>query len=982
MRTPLDTEKDDSITSLLSDDEARKWLKLGNKILNESENSSELSRAYFDSSARFPSTDSFEYIESWVAQGLELDKLSKEAAIAFFQSTPEFLENGKMVQIRQWASFAIQILDTGKARDKAAVSYFKSSSESHRFLSLILFKEWKETGLLIAKRSANLASLFFEIWPSEFNSLYRTEIKGILGLVARIVKKSPKMGLEFYQKSPEVLLKLNPNIREEVIKTALRLSSERPGRIMVSFYDITSSLAPFSYPVQEKVIKIEYAIGELSVEASLAYFKNLKYLLSEIPELFLNDWVQTGICLLKHQKNEGIEYFSICTRTSREELIKWKEAVILEDIQKPLTIFAKALAGSDIKIKSTQELEASKEFPGKNQKKRDDASIFLLPHIAEENSREANFRLYKVSTAHHTGCVEFGTYAPPYQLIRRMLKSFPQKELATDIFFLVEDGRIDYNLRQEYKGLAKDIDLALANIMKRREFPTGDPLLEALEILLRFSVGFLHEEDISPEMSSFYFFLKDTLAGFYEEAQHVWDSFLTSVAIYRTLLPLTKTVSYQSVNPLPFWDRPDLDDIPGSNIVVNLPDEITSADEENGSAEMLFSKEELQELLKNLKDPIKLKQLEDQVASDGLYLTDLEGFELEDLVNDPDPEAYEKTILESPLPAARSGGKGPFYYDEWDHLQGTYRRRWCCLREEIVTPLESDRFMEIYENYSDLIQKVKKQFQEIRPQIFEVLHRVDWGDEIDLTELIQGVVDRKLGDDPTEKIFSRKEKRIRRISTLILLDMSASTDEEIDECEGQDGKQHPMADDQGPSTLKESQKQKKIIDIEIESLVVMAEALNALDDEYGIYGFSGQGRDKVEFYTVKDFTEPYSEDMKNRICGISPKQSTRMGTAIRHATQKLRSVETDLRLMIVLSDGYPQDMDYGEDRGSNEYALNDTMMALSEAKKEGIRPFCLTVDQAGNDYLRKMCDPNSYLIINDINSLPEILPKVVESLMG
>jgi nitric oxide reductase NorD protein len=106
-----------------------------------------------------------------------------------------------------------------------------------------------------------------------------------------------------------------------------------------------------------------------------------------------------------------------------------------------------------------------------------------------------------------------------------------------------------------------------------------------------------------------------------------------------------------------------------------------------------------------------------------------------------------------------------------------------------------------------------------------------------------------------------------------------------------------------------------------------------------------------------------------------------MGPAIRHATEKLRSIESDLRLMILLSDGFPQDSDYGEDRASREYGLHDTRMALMEARKLGIRPFCLTVDQAGNDYLRKMCDPTSYLVIEDIHSLPEVLPKVVESLM-
>jgi len=107
-----------------------------------------------------------------------------------------------------------------------------------------------------------------------------------------------------------------------------------------------------------------------------------------------------------------------------------------------------------------------------------------------------------------------------------------------------------------------------------------------------------------------------------------------------------------------------------------------------------------------------------------------------------------------------------------------------------------------------------------------------------------------------------------------------------------------------------------------------------------------------------------------------------MGPAIRHATNRLRETDSDHQLLIMLSDGYPQDMNYGEDRTSQTYALHDTRMALVEARRSGIRPFCITVDQCGDDYLRKMIDPSGYLVIKDIYSLPAVLPRVVESLMG
>ena len=208
------------------------------------------------------------------------------------------------------------------------------------------------------------------------------------------------------------------------------------------------------------------------------------------------------------------------------------------------------------------------------------------------------------------------------------------------------------------------------------------------------------------------------------------------------------------------------------------------------------------------------------------------------------------------------------------------------------------------------------------------------------------------------------------VSTLLLMDMSASTGEDASSLSESDAAMKDREDGD-----------KRVIDIEIESLVVVIEALNALDDDYAVYGFSGQGKDKVDFYRIKDFQDAYSDELKLRISGIEPKQSTRMGTAIRHAYSKLRNVASDHRLLILLSDGFPQDLDYGEDRKTREYGLNDTMMALIEAAKEGIKTFCITIDQAGNDYLRKMCNPGNYLVIKDIYSLPEILPKVVESLM-
>ena len=103
-----------------------------------------------------------------------------------------------------------------------------------------------------------------------------------------------------------------------------------------------------------------------------------------------------------------------------------------------------------------------------------------------------------------------------------------------------------------------------------------------------------------------------------------------------------------------------------------------------------------------------------------------------------------------------------------------------------------------------------------------------------------------------------------------------------------------------------------------------------------------------------------------------------MGTALRHALVKMANVTARSKHVFLLSDGFPQDFDYGSDRRSNTYGIQDTMMALQECQAAGITPFCITVDKTGHDYLRQMCETSRYLVIEDVSSLPTELPKIYE----
>jgi nitric oxide reductase activation protein len=261
--------------------------------------------------------------------------------------------------------------------------------------------------------------------------------------------------------------------------------------------------------------------------------------------------------------------------------------------------------------------------------------------------------------------------------------------------------------------------------------------------------------------------------------------------------------------------------------------------------------------------------------------------------------------------------------------------------------------------------------------MFRKIKRLLDGEELDIDSVIEYAVERRAGVTPNDKIYWRRNKIERDVSVAFLLDMSASTDEEIAKHERK-GQTDDFDDDPRRYfswwMARRAQElltpPKRIIDLEKESIVLLIKALETIGDKYGIYGFSGYGRDNVEFYVVKDLEEAFNEHTKKRIDKIAPVRSTRMGPAIRHATYKLEQQDSKVKILFLVSDGRPQDHGYGRDRTEKEYAIHDTHMALVESKRKGMVPFCLTVDRYGHDYLKQMCGDLGYAVVPDIESLP------------
>lgn len=964
--------------AVLSEKDVIRWVSMGKKISRSFPEAGELVQRYFDSSAPFFCEQGFDHLKDWVNAGIRIGKLSTGCAVDFFAATPEFLENARFPQINQLASDAVRIFDFDHADGKTVSAFLKTSGNVLRFLTPRVYKIWRETGCLLLRQSGKTASRYFSLEPEGLDRLYLSEITKIFKITGIASTASHQQAVDFYQSAPGLIRRINPNLRDAVLEKIIDLSSGKPGDIINTFDDIVLSLTLFSNPVQETIVRLDNHLIEISTVACRAYYRHIRTVLSVIPVFFLGNWVEKGVSLLRDNPDDGLAFFRLKAPAAAAELEKWGSAAFLENNREMLSVFCHALCGEKIRVRSTDELNPADKNRLGLKADENGFTFYLAPYVAEENNAEANLAFYKVAAALKAGYLEFGTLSPEFAGIWSFLESFPDKELALEIFHLLEDGRIFRNLRKHYPGLAPEIDRVIGKSMFNRPV-TRDGLLDtALEWLLRLCLEYPVDVKAPEPLASAGMFLQEQVSDFHLHAENVLASYKKTALIYDTLSVFSRRKTPKAIVTfsLPMNGLPD--GPAGDGLEDVVPDRIVAADEAGPGDNITLTPEELERLLDMTQDMTLLSSLDFTPSARGLYLSDLDDFTVsgdpEAGAGGPDKSDQKRRIKARKAVAKSRSQKQRFFYDEWDYLAEEYRSRWCCLRERDVPRSDPDLYHRIYTEYGDLIRKVRFQFQRIRPASLDIIHNVDQGDEIDLTALIRSVVDKKAGTTPSERVFCRKDKKVRHMSTLLLIDMSASTEDRASDVSGPDQSEAGRPDSPAAD--------KRVIDIEKESLIVMSEALDVLGDQYAMYGFSGRGRENVDYYVIKAFEEANSEHVKMRICGIEPKQSTRMGTAIRHATAKLSCLEADHRLLILLSDGFPQDLDYGEDRKSREYGLNDTMMAFIEAKRLDIKPFCITIDQAGNDYLKKMCAPEEYLIIRDIAMLPELLPGIVESLMG
>ena len=303
------------------------------------------------------------------------------------------------------------------------------------------------------------------------------------------------------------------------------------------------------------------------------------------------------------------------------------------------------------------------------------------------------------------------------------------------------------------------------------------------------------------------------------------------------------------------------------------------------------------------------------------------------------------------LPEEEKGDEltGFFLYPEWNCKTEAYRNNWCRVIEDVQ---DSEDWAEPPAELGKLSRRVRRQFEALRIND-RWLHRLNDGEEVDIDDFIQAVSERRGCGYASERLYKHRKRDDRELAVMVLLDVSNSTAFQLSHG--------------------------RVIDVERQAMLVLAEALSELDDVFSIYAFSGYGRTQVDLLRLKDFDEDYNDAVRKRIFSLSPRGSTRIGAALRHMGKRFMRRSERHRLLLLLTDGRPFDP---ADNYKGLYALEDTRKALQELHNDGIYAYGLTIDQAGVEYLPYLFGPGKYTVFSNVMALPEFLPKLYAKLTG
>ena len=733
--------------------------------------------------------------------------------------------------------------------------------------------------------------------------------------------------LTYVQDAPAVAKEVGEDVIPDLVSALMKLASHTSGTVL--------TLVMGNMPLAaSRLGDAEVLRGYLNLLHLLAgkaprglrpMMENMEELLGKLTLGGLRRWALWGAQAHARDLDGQMAYFGLKTESSRAVLQKERRGTLFVDNQRKLNFYLRALWARAFFMRPT-----SGDYETRLGLKPfvEDFQIHL-PDAFDAYRGISGMETYRAAAAHCAAHMVYTT-AP---LSAEQLTPAQMKLIE-----LFEDARVEYLAIRDFPGLRKLwLSFFTAPLTPNDAYLELHPMMD---LMMRQAQALLDPDyrDELPLINETAEAFRGALDGRAEDNRISWEA---GVTFYNQV---TQQVPLPNLRVLENWPIPYRDD-----------NRYCWAFDENLflSQGIDYLPASQQQVRKYVSAMEMANEVDCELAGDDaqeIWVCATELFPYED-----EGVSYNQMWGKEPV-------SDPYHYQEWDYHAQLFRPDWATVVECRQGRGDPKAMDEILTKHKPVASRIRHLIDALQPQGIVRRRGYEEGEELDLNAAVRAMIDIRRGVMPDPRINIRITRHVRDLAIVVLMDLSESTNEKVGVSEGEPGYA------EAPS----------ILDLTRESTGLLAWAIDSIGDNFAVHGFASDGRHDVQYFRFKDFAQPYDDEAKSRMAGMRGGLSTRMGAALRHAGWHLTQQNATKRLVLVITDGEPADIDERDP----QYLRHDTKKAVEDLAMQGVHTYCLTLDPNADRYVARIFGENNYSIVDHVERLPERLPAVFAALTG